>query len=146
MGFLDVLGNVAGLVVKGSGQILNEMAKSATGVDFQEEIAVYKENIEKTNGYLSYLEKNSKELIEEWGYEEYQNEREECIKQGELMRQIQQDRIRGQMEGKMNKECERMYGERVKTVSTHQLEYMLYSEDVPNPLKEVIYKELNRRR
>lgn len=41
MGFFDVLGEVVGLVVRGTGTLLNEMAKDATGVDIKNEISSY---------------------------------------------------------------------------------------------------------
>ena len=43
-------------------------------------------------------------------------------------------------------ECiQQMYGDRLKEVSTRQLQYMLYNCDYPEPLRQVIYRELSRR-
>ena len=145
MGFFDVLGEVAGLVVRGTGTVLNEVAKEAIGVDIKDEINNYKQEAEWYSGYKKDLEDNAKKYIEEGGYDEYQEELDNLKKHGQLWSKMQQDRIRYQVEGKMTIDCQRMYGDRLKEVSTRQLQYMLYNCDYPEPLRQVIYRELSRR-
>ena len=145
MGLFDVLGEVAGLLVKGTGTVLNEVAKEATGVDIKEEIGNYKQEAERYSLYKKELEDHAGKYIKEWGEDEYYSELENLKKTRDVWSTMQQARIRSQMEGKMTKDCQRIYGDKLKEVSTRQLQYMLYNCDYPEPLRQVIYKELSRR-
>lgn len=145
MGFLDVLGEVAGLVVRGTGTLLNEMAKDATGVDIKNEISSYKQEAQRYALYKKDLEDHAVEYIDKWGEIVYYEELENLKESKDAWEKMQQESIRCQMEGKLTKDYQRICGDRLKEVSTRQLQYMLYNCDYPEPLRQVIYRELSRR-
>lgn len=145
MGFFDVLGEVAGLVVRGTGTLLNEMAKDATGVDIKSEISSYRQEAQRYVLYKKDLEDHAAEYIDKWGEIGYYEELGNLKESKDAWEKMQQESIRCQMEGKLTEDYQRICGEKLKEVSTRQLQYMLYNCDYPEPLRQVIYRELSRR-
>lgn len=145
VGLFDIVGEAAGLLVKGTGLVLNGLTRVVTGVDVKEEYEKRKDYVAKYVEYKKDLEENAHRYIEEWGYDQYCEELNELPRQLENWKKMQQNAIECKMYGKLNDDCKRIYGDRLKEIPTRQLKYMFENCDYPEPLRRLIYNELCRR-